>query len=118
GYPTAALEGIRPLRALAFVVKRKDKGTLRSIARTAMSGRSVGTNADFLAQIAVDAVQAIVEEVAGETRADVDNILVQKKHGGNLTDTTLTDGLLLDTERVHARMAKCTRDAQIALSNS
>src|SRR6266567_4558354 len=78
GYRMAAAEAVKLLRELAFAVKRNDKDTLRSIARTAMSGRSVGTNADFLADIAVDAVQAIVEEVASEVRADVDNILGQK----------------------------------------
>src|SRR2546425_516977 len=113
GYRMAAAEAVKLLRELAFAVKRNDKETLRSIARTAMSGRSVGTNADFLADIAVDAVQAIVEEVAGETRADVDNILVQKKHGGNLTDTTLIDGVVLDKERVHPRMPKFVRDANL-----
>jgi len=56
--------GVRRLRQLAFDVKRTDKTTLGSIARTAMSGRSVGTNSDFLADIAVEAVQSIVEEVA------------------------------------------------------
>src|SRR5438309_62333 len=94
GYRMAAAEAVRRLRALAFDVKRTDKDTLRSIARTAMSGRSVGTNADFLADIAVDAVQAIVEEVAGELRADVDNILVQKKLAkatGALSVTNLDD---------------------------
>src|SRR6266581_3703884 len=94
GYRMAAAEAVRRLNQLAFPVKRDDKTTLRSIARTAMSGRSVGTNADFLAGIAVDAVQSIVEEIAGEVRADVDNILVQKKHGGNLTDTALIDRAL------------------------
>ena len=52
GYRMAAAEAVRHLRELAFAVKRNDKDTLRSIARTAMSGRSVGTNADFLAQMA------------------------------------------------------------------
>src|SRR5438128_7851631 len=118
GYRMAAAEAVKLLRELAFSVKRTDKETLRSIARTAMSGRSVGTNANFLADIAVDAVQAIVEEVAGEVRADVDNILVQKKHGGNLTDTTLIDGIVLDKERVHPRMAKFVSDAKIARINS
>src|SRR5439155_21395642 len=98
-YRIAATESVRRLRAHANDVKRTDKDTLRSIARTAMSRRSVGANADFLADIAVDAVQAIVEEIAGELRADVDNILVQKKHGGNLKDTTLIDGVVLDKER-------------------
>src|SRR5207302_1110966 len=75
------------------------------------------TSAVFLADIAVEAVQSIVEEVAGEVRADVDNILVQKKHGGNLKDTTLIDGVVLDKERVHPRMPKFVRDAKIALIN-
>jgi thermosome len=117
GYRMAAAEAVKRLRALAFDVKRDDKATLRSIARTAMSGRSVGTSADFLADIAVDAVKSIIEEVAGEVRADVDNILVQKKHGGNLTDTALIDGVVLDKERVHPRMPKFVRDAKIALVN-
>src|SRR5213596_1385274 len=105
GYRMAAAEAVRRLRQLAFDVKRTDKATLGSIARTAMSGRSVGTNADFLA------------DIAGEVRADVDNILVQKKHGGNLKDTTLIDGVVLDKERVHPRMPKFVRDAKIALIN-
>src|SRR2546427_366060 len=59
----------------------------------------------------------VAKTQAGEVRADVDNILVQKKHGGNLTDTTLIDGVVLDKERVHPRMAKFVRDAKIALIN-
>src|SRR5205807_1899038 len=55
--------------------------------------------------------------LAGELRADVDNILVQKKHGGNLKDTNLIDGVVLDKERVHPRMPKFVRDAKIALIN-
>ncbi len=53
GYRMAAAEAVKLLRELAFAVNRNDKETLRSIARTAMSGRSVGTNAAFLANIAV-----------------------------------------------------------------
>ncbi len=117
GYRMAAGEAVRRLRQLAFPVKRDDKTTLASIARTAMSGRSVGVSGDFLADIAVQAVQSIIEEVAGEVRADVDNILVQKKHGGNLKDTALIDGVVLDKERVHSRMPMFVRDAKVALIN-
>src|SRR5207253_1380440 len=63
GYRMAAAEAVRRLRQLAFDVKRTDKATLGSIARTAMSGRSVGTNADFLADLAVEAVQSMVEKI-------------------------------------------------------
>jgi len=117
GYRMASQEAVRRLEDIAFDVKRTDKETLRSIARTAMSGRSVGDSSDFLANIAVDAVLSIIEEVAGETRADVDNILVQKKHGGDIRETALIDGVVLDKERVHPRMPKFVRGAKIALIN-
>ena len=117
GYRMAEEEAVRRLQDVSFSVKRTDKETLRSIARTAMSGRSVGDSSDFLANIAVDAVLSIIEEVAGETRADVDNILVQKKHGGDIRETALIDGVVLDKERVHPRMPKFVRNAKIALIN-
>jgi chaperonin GroEL (HSP60 family) len=62
-------------------------------------------------------VRSITEDIAGKTVADVDNILVVKKHGGALTDTQLVDGIILDKERVHPRMPKFVRDAKIALLN-
>ena len=117
GYRMAAAEAIRRLESLAFPVKRDDVATLKSIAGTAMNGRSVGEHSEFLSDIAVKAVQAIVEEVGGEVRADVDNILVQKKHGGNMHDSELIDGVVLDKERVHPRMPKFIKDAKIALIN-
>jgi len=117
GYRMAAGEAVRRLNEYAFTVKRDDTAVLQAIARTAMSGRSVGDSSDFLADIAVRAVLAIVEEVASETRADVDNVLVQKKHGGSIRDTQLIDGIVLDKERVHSRMPKFVRNAKIALVN-
>jgi len=117
GYRMAAAEAVRAIEKIAFPVKRDDAKLLASIASTAMSGRSVGDSAAFLAEIAVKAVQAVVEEVAGEVRADVDNILVQKKHGGNVKDTALIQGIVLDKERVHPRMPSYVKGAKIALLN-
>src|SRR5947209_17211778 len=73
-------EAVKLLRELAFAVKRTDKETLRSIARTAMSGRSVGTNANFLADIAVRAIRS--EEHTSELQSRqylVCRLLLEKK---------------------------------------
>ncbi|MEK6911704.1 MAG: thermosome subunit beta, partial [Candidatus Thermoplasmatota archaeon] len=113
----AAAKAVELLNDLAFPVKITDTELLREIASTAMSGRSVGTARDFLAEIAVNAVKAIAEEIAGSRVADVDNILVVKKHGGALTDTQLIDGIILDKERVHPRMPSFVKIAKIALLN-
>jgi len=117
GYRLAAAEAARRLKDIAFDVKRTDEKTLKYIAATAMSGRSVGKEAEFLAEIAVKAVLSVVEEVAGEVRADIDNVLVQKKHGGTLRDTELIEGIVLDKEKVHPRMPNFVKDTKIALVN-
>ena len=117
GYKLAAERAIQLLDDLAFDVKLENKELLRQIASTAMSGRSVGQSRDFLAEIAVKAVTSIFEEVGGKRVADIDNVLVVKKHGGALTDTQLIDGIILDKERVHPRMPVFVRDAKIALLN-
>ncbi len=117
GYRLAAAEAARRLKDIAFDVKRNDEKTLKYIAATAMSGRSVGKEAEFLAEIAVKAVLSVVEEVAGEVRADIDNVLVQKKHGGTLRDTALIEGIVLDKEKVHPRMPNFVKDTKIALVN-
>src|SRR5213594_4454615 len=117
GYKIAAAKAVELLEDLAFPVKLSDTDLLKEIASTAMSGRSVGASREFLAGIAVNAVKAIVEEIAGKLVADVDNVLVVKKHGGSLSDTQLVDGIILDKERVHPRMPAFIRDAKIALLN-
>src|SRR5204863_521712 len=58
-----------------------------------------------------------IEHPTAKIRADVDNVLVQKKHGGNQKDTALIDGIVLDKERVHPRMPMFIREAKIALIN-
>src|SRR3989441_4314317 len=115
GYKIAAAKAIELLDDLAFPVKATDTELLKEIASTAMSGRSVGTSRDFLGTIAVKAVKSILEEIGGKQVADVDNVLVVKKHGGGLTDTPLVDGIILDKERGHPRMPEFVRDAKIVL---
>jgi chaperonin GroEL (HSP60 family) len=50
-------------------------------------------------------------------KADVEDIKVEKKPGGALTDTVLIQGVLLDKEVVHPGMPKRVEKAKIALIN-
>src|SRR2546428_7526895 len=113
GYKIAAAKALELLDDLAFPVKAADTELLKEIASTAMSGRSVGTSRDFLGTIAVKAVKSILEEVAGKPVADVDNILVVKKHGGALTDNQLVEGVILGKGRGTPRMPQVMRNAKI-----
>ena len=83
-----------------------------------MGSKGVYGSRDKLAKIAVEAVQKIAETRGGKVLADVDQIKVEKRHGGTIADTSLIEGIILDKERGHPRMPSEVKDAKIALLNS
>src|SRR6267378_138919 len=74
GYRMAAAEAVRRLKQLAFDVKQNDKDTLRSIARTAMSGRSVGTDRAFL-----DEEEKTLRTMVDKIKASGANVVLGQK---------------------------------------
>ena len=118
GFRLASHEAIKILKEFGFEVSPTDKKTLKLIAMTAMTGKGVGGERDMLADIAVDAVTSVAEKIDGKSQADIDNIQVEKKYGGAVSDTKLIKGLVLDKERVHPRMPKVVKDAKVALVDS
>jgi len=83
-----------------------------------MASKGASTAKELLADIVVDAVTSVAEEVDGKTFVDLDNIQIQKKQGGAITDTKIIKGIILDKERVHEDMPKAVKNAKIALVNS
>ena len=116
GYRLAAEKALEILPSLGIKVENDE--LLKEIAMTAMTGKNVGDAKEYLADIVVRAVKAIKEEIDGKTRVDIDNIKVEKKQGGGITDTVLIDGIVLDKEKVHPRMPRVVKDAKIALINT
>ena len=115
GYRMAATKSLEILETIAVKVTPKEEEMLKKIARTAMTGKSVGGQRDFLAGLSVRAVKAIAEEKNGGFEVDVENIKVEKKAGGSISDTSMIEGVVIDKERVHPRMPKTVKDAKIAL---
>jgi len=115
GYRMAAEQALDMLNKIAFAVKPEDEEVLRSIAVTAMTGKSLGHEKEHLADMIVKATRAVAEDRDGKLTVDIDNILVQKKQGGSISDMELIKGVVLDKERVHPRMPKSVKDAKIAL---
>ncbi len=115
GYRMAAEKALEILESAGFDVKPEDETVLLEIAKTAMTGKNVGASQDNLAKIAVNAVKAVMEEVNGKIKVDVDNIKVEKKYGGSVDDTQLIEGVIIDKERVHPRMPEVVENAKIAL---
>ncbi len=115
GYKLAANEAIKVLEKIA--VDTKNDELLKRVAMTAMTGKSVGDQREKLADMAVKAINAIVEKNNGKITVDVDNIKVETKTGGSIADTELINGLVIDKEKIHPRMPKIVKNAKIAIVN-
>jgi len=118
GFRLAAAEAVKILKSIGIEVSPTDKKSLRKVAMTAMTGKSVGGERDLLADIAVEAISSISEKTDGKYTADIDNVQVEKKHGGSVADTKLIKGIILDKERTHPRMPTLVKGAKIALVDS
>ena len=125
-HPTVITKGYRlsrekcteVLEQISLDASLEDEEILRKVAMTAMTGKSAETAREYLAEIAVDAVQAVADESKDEIFVNQDNIKVEKKKGGSVEDTDLVQGVILDKEKVHSGMPSEVEDAKIALLDS
>ena len=115
GYRAAADKCMEILKSLAINVTAKDEELLKNIAITAMTGKGSQAARGNLADIAVKAVQAVVDE---DGSVDTDNITVEKKVGGSISDSKIVQGVVIDKDRLHPSMPKKVTDAKIALLNA
>lgn len=117
GYQSAGEKALEFLRKIAIKVNPTDKAMLKKVARIAVAGKLLAEYKDYVADFAVNAVLQVAEKSGTAYKADVDDIKVEKKPGGSLTDTVLIQGVLLDKEVVHPGMPKRIESANIALLN-
>jgi len=115
GYKLAANKAKEILNKLAVNIKANDKKALKNIAMTSMASKSASGEKEILADIVVDAVTSVVEKTGNNTTVDLDNIQIQKKQGGGISNTEVIKGIILDKERVHEGMPKLVKNSKIAL---
>src|SRR3989442_196116 len=115
GFKKAAEKAREILNELGKPVDLKDTEILRKIAVTAMRGKSLGGATEHFANIAVDAVNYVIEKRGDAFFADIENIQLVKKEGKSLLDTELIKGVIVDKEVVHPGMPKRIEKAKIAL---
>ena len=112
GFKLAAEKAVEILNKIA--VPSDDDKLLKQVAGTAMTGKSIGGEGEHLSDLIVKAARAV--EVDG--KVDTANIKIEKKTGGNISETYLVQGLVIDKQRVHPRMPKVVNKAKIALLTS
>jgi len=117
GYDLAAKKSSEILFKLSTKVDIKDTATLEKIASIAMGSKSIGVGAskDRLAKLVVQAVTQVVDKRGDTYTVDDELIKIEKKAGGDINDTALISGVLVDKEIVHQSMPKNVKNAKIAL---
>ncbi len=109
GYNLAALKAVEILNGIAIDANKDD--ILKKVAKTTLTGKSVGDEEDKLADLIVKACRAIEED----GKVDTKNVRIQKKIGGTIGESYLVQGVVVDKETLHSRMPKKVENAKIAL---
>ncbi len=115
GYKKASRKATEFLNNIAIKVDPNDREILEKIAHTSMQTKLVSLDASDLAKLTVNAVLTIVEEKKGSFKVNLDNVKVEKKTGGSISDSELVSGIILDKEIVHSGMPRKVENAKIAL---
>ena len=115
GYKKAANKAISLLAEIAKKIDINDKDTLEKIARTSMLTKLVSVEAADLAKMVVEGVLSIMEKKDEGFKVSINNIKVEKKTGGSISDSRIINGIVLDKEVVNNNMPKKIQNAKIAL---
>ncbi|TFF96724.1 MAG: thermosome subunit [Promethearchaeota archaeon] len=118
GFRKAAEKAVEILNEMSIKSGIDDAEGLKNCAMTCMSSKIVSESKDYLADICIDAIKAIAEQVDGKWVADIEKVQIQKKEGESIDDTTLIKGIILDKEVVNPGMKKSVKDAKILLLQS
>ncbi len=115
GFQIATEKALEYLEKLGRPVARADVDLLRTIAMTSMISKGVSSYRDFLATLAVRAVTEVMDERDGTLHFDKKNIQLVKRQGGEIHDSELLDGHIVEQKAIHPDMPKWIDRARIAI---
>ncbi|MCL5782395.1 MAG: TCP-1/cpn60 chaperonin family protein [Candidatus Thermoplasmatota archaeon] len=118
GYRMAADHAKKVMDDISKPVKFQDKGLLMKMAGTSLSSKSASSSKEKLSEISYESVKAVAEKTDSGYSVDFDNIQIVKKQGGDIEDSELIFGIIVDKEKVHPGMPNFVKDAKIALLNA
>ncbi|MCR8433086.1 MAG: thermosome subunit [Crenarchaeota archaeon] len=115
GYQFALKKSLEILNDLAIKIDPEKREDVLKVAKTCIASKAIAPYADHFSNIAYDAIRTIMYEENGKRIIPLDEIKIEKKEGGNLLDTELIYGIVLDKEIVHHRMPRRIENAKILL---
>eukprot|EP01079_Euglenida_sp_SAG-EU17-18_P007324 gene7324-1308_t len=115
GFETACELATQALRAIADEVPFDLDNTepLVQTAKSTLNSKVVNRCRDLLGKICVDAVLAVADLERNDVNLDLIKIVC--KPGGQLEETQLVRGIVLDKDMSHPQMPKTIKDAKIAI---
>ncbi len=115
GYQMAAEKALEVLQSIGRPVGLTDTELLRRIAMTSMISKGVSGYRADLASLAVRAVTEVIDAHDGGLRFDRKNIQIVKRQGGDIPDSEVVEGHIVEQAAVHSDMPKLVTNARIAL---
>ncbi len=118
GYRMAAAQAKKTLEAMAKKVDLNNEKLLVKMAETALSSKSASGSKDLLGKISYETIKSVAEKTDDHYVVDFDNVQVVKKKGGEIDNTELISGIIVDKEKVHPGMPDFVKNARIAVLNA
>ncbi|WP_424002122.1 thermosome subunit beta [Haloarcula salina] len=116
GFNMAASQAKDELDDIATEVDPDDEELLKKVAETSMTGKGAELNKELLAQIIVDAVNAVtVEAEDGSVIADLEYLNIETQTGRSAGNSELLEGAVIDKDPVHEEMPTDFDDADVLL---
>ncbi|KAL9111807.1 MAG: hypothetical protein Q9227_003866 [Pyrenula ochraceoflavens] len=116
GYRLALREAVKYMNEnISIKVENLGRESLINVARTSMSSKVIGSDADFFSHICVDAMLSVkTTNQRNETKYPVKAVNVLKAHGKSSTESMLIKGYALNCTVASQAMKTRITDAKIA----